>query len=247
MADDQVNLTGNEFEFGPLCEARNYRKAILSVFGPFARGDTLEVGCGIGQFTQDLHKFSPGAKITGLEPDPAFHGSFRGNNPDIPLFHGTAREVGGQWDCIVSVNVLEHIKEDLEEIQTYKLLLRSGGRLCIFVPARQEIYSPVDAKFGHYRRYSRRELRGKLEAGGFRVLTLEYFNPIGYFTWLVACKLLRRQSFSRGSITVFDRWILPVSLAAGRLLGNPIGQSLILVATKPEIGCDVDVRGGRGF
>jgi hypothetical protein len=41
MSGQEVNLAGNEFEFGPLCEARNYRKAILSVFGPFARGETL--------------------------------------------------------------------------------------------------------------------------------------------------------------------------------------------------------------
>jgi SAM-dependent methyltransferase len=233
-AQAQVNLAGNEFEFGPLSEARNYRRAILSVFGPFARGSTLEVGCGIGQFTQDLRNFSPGAKITGLEPDPAFHGHFRENNPGVPLLNGTAREVGGQWDCIVSVNVLEHIKDDAGEIQTYQQMLKSGGHLCMFVPARQEIYSPVDAKFGHFRRYSKPQLRSRVEAGGLRILTLQYFNPIGYFSWLVACKLLRRQSFSRGSITLFDRWILPVSLAVGRMLGNPIGQSLIVVATKPD-------------
>jgi len=234
MADDQVNLAGNEFEFGPLSEARNYRKAILSVFGPFARGETLEVGCGIGQFTQDLQRFSPGAKITGLEPDPTFHPKFQHNNPAVPLFKGTAQELGGQWDCIISVNVLEHIKEDVRELQTYKLMLRNGGHLCLFVPARQEIYSPVDAKFGHFRRYSGPELRNKVEAGGFRVVTLKYFNLVGYFTWLVACKLLRRESFSLASIKLFDRWILPVSLTAGRVLGNPIGQSLILVASKAE-------------
>ena len=79
----------------------------------------------------------------------------------------------------------------------------------------------------------RQELQGRLEAGGFRVLIIRYFNLVGYFTWFVVFKLLRQQSFSLGSIKLFDRWILPVSLAAGRLLGNPIGQSLILVATKP--------------
>jgi SAM-dependent methyltransferase len=234
MAEEQVNLAGNEFEFGPLSEARNYRKAIVSVFGPFARGNTLEVGCGIGQFTQYLRKFSPGAKITGLEPDPMFHLNFQQNNPDVPLLKGTAQGVAGQWDCIVSVNVLEHIKDDLREIQTYNLLLRNGGHLCLFVPARQEIYSSADAKFGHYRRYSKRDLQSRLEAGGFRVLILQYFNLMGYFIWLVACKLLGRQAFSGVSIKLFDRWILPVSLVVGRLLGNPIGQSLILVASKPE-------------
>jgi SAM-dependent methyltransferase len=234
VVDGQVNQAGNEFEFAALSEARNYRKAIVSAFGPFVRGNTLEVGCGIGQFTQDLQKFSPGARITGLEPDPAFHLNFRRNNPKIRLLEGTAQEVIGELDCIVSVNVLEHIKDDAGEIQTYKLLLKKGGHLCLFVPARQELFSSVDAKFGHFRRYSRRELQGKLEAGGFRLVTLQYFNMAGYVTWFVVCKLLRRQTFSRRAIRLFDRWILPFSIALGRLLGNPIGQSLILVATKPE-------------
>src|ERR1700733_6862467 len=93
MDNGKVNPAGNEFEFAALSEARNYRKAIVSVFGPFARGNTLEVGCGVGQFTQDLQRFSPTAKIIGLEPDPAFHASFRLNNPNIRLLTGTAQEI----------------------------------------------------------------------------------------------------------------------------------------------------------
>jgi SAM-dependent methyltransferase len=232
MAAEQINQSGNEFEFEPLSEARNYRQAILSVFGPYARGETLEVGCGVGQFTQDLRQFSPGAKITGVEPDPSFHAPFRQNNPNVPLLTGLASEVPGQWDCIVGVNVLEHIKEDEREIGVYHRLLREGGHLCIFVPARQEIYAPVDAKFGHFRRYSLPQLRARLEAGGFKVVKLEYFNLIGYFSWWFVCKVLGSQKFSSGSVRLFDRWILPVSLTLGRALGNPIGQSLIVVATK---------------
>jgi SAM-dependent methyltransferase len=235
MADD-VNLAGNEFEFGPLSEARNYRQAILSVFGPYARGDTLEVGCGVGQFTRDLRDYARDARVSGLEPDAAFHAKFTEANPDIPLLKGTARDIGGQWDCIVCVNVLEHIKDDEGEVKLYHQMLRKGGNLCIFVPARQEIYAPVDAKFGHFRRYSRSQLRRCLEAGGFRIVRLEYFNPVGYLTWFLACKVLKRESFSLASIKLFDRWILPGSLLLGRLLGNPIGQSVIVVAAREEPG-----------
>ncbi len=234
VAVEEVNLAGNEFEFGPLGEARQYRRAILSIFGPSLGGEILEVGCGVGQIVKDLRRFSPGARITGVEPDPSFHPQFRQNNPDVALFSGTAREISGQWDCVVCVNVLEHIKDDRGEIEVFNHLLKPGGRLCLFVPARPEIYAAVDAKFGHYRRYSKRQLQSLLEAGGFHTDRIEYFNPIGYFTWLVACKLLGRQQFSLASIRLFDRWILPVSLALGRLLGNPIGQSLIAVASKAE-------------
>ena len=147
---------------------------------------------------------------------------------------GTAQEVPGQWDCIICVNVLEHIKDDQGEIETYKRLLKVGGHLCIFVPARQEIYAPADAKFGHFRRYSKGQLRQRAETAGLRIMNLDYFNPIGYLTWLVACKWMGRRSFSLGNIKLFDRYILPVSLVLGRWLGQPIGQSLILVAAKPS-------------
>lgn len=233
MAED-INLTGNEFEFGPLSEARNYRQAILSVFGPFARGKTLEVGCGVGQFTRDLQSYSPSTQVTGLEPDPTFHARFVEYNPNIPVVKGTAQDIGGQWDCIVSVNVLEHIKEDKAELEIYRGLLNKGGHVCVFVPARQEIYAPVDAKFGHFRRYSRSQLQKCAEAAGFRIVHLEYFNPIGYLTWFLACKIMKRETFSLLSIKLFDRWILPVSLGLGRLLGNPIGQSVIMVAARAE-------------
>jgi SAM-dependent methyltransferase len=234
MDNGKINHSGNEFEFAALSEARNYRKAIASIFRPFVTGETLEVGCGIGQFTQDLQQLSPGAKITGLEPDPAFHSDFTRNNPTITLFKGTAQQIGGSWDCIVSVNVLEHIEEDVREIQTYQRLLRKGGHLCIFVPARQEIYAALDAKFGHHRRYSKAQLKGRLEQGGLQVVLLEYFNPVGYISWFIVCKLMQRKSFSVGSVQLFDRWILPASLALGRVSGNPIGQSLILVAKKSQ-------------
>ena len=235
MSTQEVNQSGNEFEFAALAEARNYRREILSVFQPFVQGDVLEVGCGIGQFAQDVHRAVPGARVTGLEPDPAFHEAFRRENPDLTLLSGTAQQLTTVWDGIICVNVLEHIKDDLGELQTYFRLLRPGGHLCLFVPARQEIYAPLDAKFGHFRRYARPRLQGQLETAGFKIVHLEYFNPIGYLAWFFACKLGRRQKFSFRSMRLFDRWVLPVSLGLGRLTNNPIGQSLIAVAAKPPL------------
>ena len=47
--------------------------------------------------------------------------------------------------------------------------------------ARPEIYSEIDKDFGHFRRYTRHELRQKLERAGFQVLRLRYYNIAGYF------------------------------------------------------------------
>ena len=88
------------------------------------------------------------------------------------------------WGAVVSVNVLEHIYEDDTELARWRQKLAArGGHLCLFVPARPEIYAPIDRDFGHHRRYTRPQLRSKLEGAGFSIIRLNYFNWVGYFAW----------------------------------------------------------------
>ena len=47
---------------------------------------------------------------------------------------------GRSWDAILSINLLEHIREDEDELKRYASVLRERrGALCLFVPARPEI------------------------------------------------------------------------------------------------------------
>jgi hypothetical protein len=101
----------------------------------------------------------------------------------------------------------------------------------LFVPARHEIYAPLDRDFGHFRRYTRRSLQGKLESTGFQILTLRYFNFIGYFAWWLNFCLLKKRRFNRGAVVFFDKICFPPMYALeSRVLRPPIGQSLLAVA-----------------
>lgn len=223
-----------DFEFSALQEARNYRAALIRSFSPYLKGRTIEVGAGIGQITGGLLELPAMRELVCVEPDPEFCRAFRSNHPLQRLVEGTFDQVSldGGWDAILSVNVLEHIREDDRELAAYRQALQARcGNLCLFVPARPEIYAPIDGDFGHHRRYTRPGLRRKLEAAGFEIVVLRYFNFVGYFAWWLTFCVLRKRSFNVTSVRTFDRLIFPVVHALESCVcAPPFGQSLIAVA-----------------
>lgn len=223
-----------DFEFAALNEARNYRAALAREFNPHLRGKVLEVGAGIGQMTLAFRALPDVSEIVAVEPDARFHKGFTTSNPEVRLVRGVVADVPERtgWDGIVSVNVLEHIEHDDAELKAWAGLLRERhGRVCIFVPARPEIYAPIDKDFGHFRRYTRPELREKLELAGFTVEKLVYFNFTGYFAWWLNFRVRGQRTFGIGSVRFYDRFVFPwVHWSESRVCRPPIGQSLLAVA-----------------
>jgi 2-polyprenyl-3-methyl-5-hydroxy-6-metoxy-1,4-benzoquinol methylase len=220
------------FEFAALNEAKNYRAALIKEFSPVLKGRVLEVGAGIGQITSAIDNCSGVTEVVAVEPDPQFIPGFRQALPKVPVIQGTADAIcDSRWNAIVCVNVLEHIEQDERELRTFqKLLSEARGHLCLFVPARPEIYARIDKDFGHFRRYTRPELKRKLIAAGFQIVRLNYFNVVGYFAWWANFCVLRRRVFDIASVRLFDRVIFPVVFGIeSNFLRPPFGQSLIAV------------------
>lgn len=223
-----------DFEFAALNEAKNYRQALLREFSAHLRGQVLEVGSGIGQMTRELLQNSAIRRIVSIEPDPQFCARFHADLPGQTLVEGTIDDLPGNesWNAILSINVLEHIGEDERELAAYRRRLAGEkGVLCLFVPARPEIYAPIDQDFGHFRRYTRPELRAKLERAGFEIVRLRYYNFIGYFAWWLNFCVLKKRGFDLASVRLFDRMIFPTGhWLETSLSAPPIGQSLLAMA-----------------
>lgn len=236
MEQDRPNAEASteDFEFAALGEARNYRSALLSEFGPYLNGSVVEVGAGIGQLTAELARVPTISRLVAVEPDERFANRLRRDHPTQELVHGTAEALpmNGGWNTIVSVNVLEHIREDVAELGRWRQLLAAQrGHLCLFVPARPELYAPIDKDFGHFRRYTKPTLRAALDAAGFDIVRLHYFNAIGYFAWGASFVLLKQRTFKPASVRLFDRAIFPVGHFLERhLVRPPFGQSLMAIA-----------------
>ena len=224
----------SDFEFQALQEAKNYRATLIKEFHDFLRGNVLEVGAGVGQFTDALLRLPAVDKLVSIEPDPVFCERLQNSFPDLPVVKGTIANLDESrtWNAILSVNVLEHIEDHESELRGYHALLTNRkGVLCLFVPARPEIYAPLDRDFGHFRRYTRPSLKDKLESAGFEILTLSYFNFVGYFAWWLNFCVLKKRHFDRGGIVFFDRFIFPPFHALESFIVRPpIGQSLLAIA-----------------
>jgi SAM-dependent methyltransferase len=169
-----------------------------------------------------------------IEPDPSFCANLRKKLPEHEVVEGTVDDLISDlhWDAILSINVLEHIERDSEELATYHRLLKPvGGALCLFVPARPEIYAPIDRDFGHCRRYTRNELAGKLRDARFAIRTIRYYNFAGYFLWWANFCLLKKRNFDAAAVRLFDRMVFPlVHGLERRICAPPIGQSLQVIA-----------------
>lgn len=229
--------TLEEFEFAALEKAVNYRRGIAREFRNILRGRVLEVGAGVGQFTGEILRHPGVERLTALEPEERFLRRI----PEDPRLEAVAGTTGtldrpGYYDSLVSVNVLEHIGDDREELGRCSRLLKPGGRLGLLVPARPEIYAPIDRSFGHHRRYTRAGLREKLETAGFCVDRLHYFNLPGYFAWWLNFKCRGVRTFDAGMVSWYDRIVVPVALAVEQSgLRPPLGQSLVVLATRPAV------------
>lgn len=138
-------------------------------------------------------------------------------------------------DYVFSLNVLEHIADDLATAVELHRVLRPGGRLFLYLPAFQMLFSNMDRKVGHYRRYRRDSISRLLVTAGFRVEQVYYADPMGFFATL-AYKALDRDSsggLNRSAVRFYDRWLFPLN----RVLSVPfkpfLGKNLIAVATRP--------------
>lgn len=221
-----------DFEFTALAQANNYRAALLREFSEFLRGNVLEVGAGIGQLTEALLQESSISRLVSIEPDAKFCARLRTAFPLHTVVEGTVDHAPEEnWNAILSVNVLEHIQDDERELKNYcRRLAREKGKLCLFVPARPEIYGSIDKDFGHFRRYTKAQLRSRLEQAGFKILRLRYYNIVGYFAWWVNFCLLKKRHFDIGSVRFFDRYLFPPIHSLENICAPPTGQSLLAVA-----------------
>ncbi len=73
-----------------------------------------------------------------------------------------------QFDLIIALDVLEHIKNDKLAVKEISRVVKSKGIVVITVPHRKKYYTQQDKIIGHYRRYEIRELKGMFEVNGFK-------------------------------------------------------------------------------
>ena len=225
---------GRELE--AMSSAVNYHRWIIDEFAPYLSGDVAEVGAGIGTMSQ-LILAQPVRRLRAFEPSsnmyPRLAAALRGEPraEAINDFFGP-KHAGEGLDAILYINVLEHVDDDRAELSYAWQALKPGGRLLVFVPALQWLYSDFDRQVGHLRRYRRGALAEAARAAGFEVEKARYFDATGVLPWYLFFVLLRRP-MGGGSVSLYDKVAVPITRFIERFISPPVGKNVLLVARKP--------------
>lgn len=217
--------------------ANNYHNWVLSEFGKSLGKVVAEIGAGSGTFSSFLLQSPDIKKLTSIEPDKNACALYQKNisDPRSEIINGFLRDVSqnyqNNFDSVVYVNVLEHVEDDKAELAYVLSCLKSNGRISIFVPALPFLYSDHDKSIGHYRRYTKKQLKKVLEDSGFVVEKIKYFDIVGIVTWFIVFKLLKMDP-SSGNVSFYDKLITPILRFVERLITPPIGKNLVAIGRK---------------
>ncbi len=211
-------------------------RAVFDAIRPWLGERVLEAGAGHGNITQFLAHEARELLTSDIAPRAlrALEENF-GQNDNVRVLPWDMTEApelppgDAPPDTVVAMNVLEHIEDEALALRRCReLLLPRRGRLILQVPAHEALYSLVDKKLGHHRRYGRERLRGLLEEAGFELEHLQWFNFLGYFGWLANSRR-GNDKLSTGQLAAYQA-LSRYALAAERGLPLPTGLSLIAVA-----------------
>jgi SAM-dependent methyltransferase len=213
-----------------LLEARNYNNFILSLIINNLSHPTdkiLDVGAGLGTFAEMIS--ARGGDIACFEPDLSQAKVLT----DKGLATHTALDMmtNESYDFIYALNVLEHIENDAEALVSWAAKLKKGGKMLIYVPAFQVLWSSLDTKVGHFRRYTRRTLTQCVAAAGLTVAQrAEYADSMGFFVTLMF-KLIgnNKGDINKPALVFFDRVLFPVGRFFDKVVHKLFGKNVFII------------------
>jgi 2-polyprenyl-3-methyl-5-hydroxy-6-metoxy-1,4-benzoquinol methylase len=216
--------------------AVNYRRWQFEMVEPFLQGRVLEVGGGIGNFTSQLA--GSARSVVTVEPNESCFKELQEKTRELQNVRAVRATVETldevlrteeRFDCIVMMNVLEHIEDDRAVLLELKSRLAVGGRVIILVPAGPWAYGKLDERLGHYRRYSKSSSTRLFAAAELRVESMRYYNFVGLWGWWWNAKMGKLEGQSDAQIRFFDHWVVPFMSRIERLICPPLGQSILIV------------------
>jgi len=188
-----------------LLRSWHVRKTMRKMKGSFPENpDILDAGSGFGQYDYTMSLQFPKSKITGLDIKQeqiddcnTFFTKIKRNNrvsfeyADLTQF--SRRE---SYDFALSVDVMEHIEDDVAVFKNIHTSLRPGGVLLISTPSDQggsDVHHDHEDSFieEHVRDgYAISDIEEKLKSVGFKQIESKYaYGTPGKISWRLSMKI----------------------------------------------------------
>ena len=190
-----------------------------------ARARILDAGCGSGR---NMVELAHHGTVTGIELSETSVLLARERSVG-EVIEGSVLEMpftSDSFELAASLDVIEHLEDDLGALRELRRVVAPGGALLITVPAYQWLWSGHDEINHHHRRYTRRSLLKVAQEAGWEPVRTTYFNSL-LLPVAIALRVLDRFSPSKTTESSLDLWVPPKPL--NWLLERPLALEAALI------------------
>ena len=230
------------------------KRALRQLLGgkkePFAMFDA---GSGFGQYSYYCARHFRSAAIHAVDVKDeqiadcrAFFAKQKLRNVSFEVEDLTIQKHSGEFDFVLSVDVMEHIQDDVQVFKNFFKALKPGGKVLINTPSNlggSDAHDESDPSFieEHARNgYSVDDITRKLKSAGFQLEKVTYtYGPIGSAAWRLGIKypmLMLNKSKVFFAVLPFyyllTFWLTLILMYADYQFTNTRGTGLLVVAVK---------------
>jgi SAM-dependent methyltransferase len=227
-----ASATGRAVEEGGADKPR-YRRYQYDLIIPHCGRSVLEVGAGLGEFAA---QFTDRDRLVVTDVDPGAVEMLKARFPEAEadLFDLTAEpRLGWPVDTALAINVLEHFADDAGVLAQLAKSVVPGGTIVVWVPAHEFLFSDFDRRVGHIRRYTPASLRRTAGRAGLGCELVRSVNLLGGLAWWAAMRAGGAEKPNTGAVGLYDRYLVPATRVADRVLPIHFGQSVLAVLRVP--------------
>lgn len=203
----------------------------------------LDAGCGTGIM---LGHFADYGLPVGIDisKDALYFTHLRGYRRILCASVTDLPFANNSFDFISVLDVIYHlqVKDDSRALKEFHRVLKKESRIILRVPAYNFLKSKHDEAIHTRHRYTRDELKIKMEEAGFKVEKITYINTV-LFPLMAMIRIMRRIVKSRNPPNsdvkplsrLFNRLFIIILTIEAKLLKNidfPFGLSIICIARK---------------
>src|ERR1700749_522892 len=158
------------------------RKSILSLLKNTGKKEKiLDIGCAGGPLLNDLRNQGfENASGADFSAEAVAKCKQRGLQAYQMDAHNLQFDTNS-FDLLIASDSLEHLEFDEKALKNWHNILKPGGKILVFVPAYMFLWSEHDTVNHHFRRYTKTELKQKLQQAGFKVERSGYWNFMMFF------------------------------------------------------------------
>ncbi len=212
---------------------KNFRNYQLNLIKVYLGNRLAEVGPGSGANLHYYYKYPN--KIDLYEPSKNLYLNLKKKfkQKNIRIFNKKFN-TNIKYDTIIYLDVIEHIKNDAQEIKKAFKALKKNGYLVIGVPAFQHLYSNFDRDINHFKRYNKGDFGKILKKIKHKKVDMFYYDSIGYIFSLMSKLFISDYKKDFEKKLIFWNSIIWISKILDKIVFRLFGKSLLVIIKRTK-------------